>query len=256
MSEPDSLWLAAYVVIAFLTAGTVKGILGLGLPTVSLGFLGLALPPTQAASLVIAAALVTNVWQFLAGPETLAVARRLAPMMLAMVLGVWFGVDFMIGAQQAVVGMALGVLLIVYALLSLKRVVSRLPVRYEAGIGPAAGVLTGFLAGATGVMSMPGLAYLQAIGLERRLLVQALGLMFSVGTLALGALLWVNSSAWNALPRTTWLTLSVLATIAGLVGMRIGQALEKRLSGLWFRRLFSAWLVVIGVAIIWRNIGN
>jgi len=253
--ESIPLWLAAYVSLAFFTAGTVKGILGLGLPTISLGFLGLVLPPTQAASLIIIAALVTNIWQFFGGPAPLMVARRLAPMMLAMVLGVWFGVDFMIGTQQAVVGIVLGVLLIVYALLSLKKVVARLPSAYELPLGPLAGVMTGFLAGASGVMSMPGLAYLQAIGLERRYLVQALGLMFCTGTLSLGLLLWANAAAWEALPSYTWLGLSVLATFAGLAGMRIGQTLEKKLSGPGFRRLFSAWLVVNGIVIVWRNAG-
>jgi len=254
LTESLSVWLTAYVGLAFLVAGTVKGVLGLGLPMVSLGFLGLVLPPTQAASLIIIAALVTNLWQFLGGPAILLVARRLAPMMIAMVPGVWFGVDFMIGTQQAVVGVALGILLIVYALFGLKRLASRLAPNYEPALGPVAGVITGFLAGATGVMSMPGLAYLQAIGLERRYLVQALGLMFCVGTITLGALLWANASAWEALSPRVWLVLSLLATLSGLVGMRLGQALEKRLSGPGFRRLFSVWLVVNGVVIIWRNL--
>ncbi|HEY0288941.1 MAG TPA: sulfite exporter TauE/SafE family protein, partial [Pseudomonas sp.] len=45
--------LSALVLVAFLLAGTVKGMIGMGLPTVAMGMLGLAMLPTQAAALLI-----------------------------------------------------------------------------------------------------------------------------------------------------------------------------------------------------------
>ncbi len=45
--------LTLLVVITFLLAGTVKGVIGLGLPTIAMGLLGLAMPPAQAAALLI-----------------------------------------------------------------------------------------------------------------------------------------------------------------------------------------------------------
>ena len=53
----------------FILAGLVKGTTGLGLPTVAMGLLGLAMPPVQAAALLLVPSLVTNVWQLLAGPR-------------------------------------------------------------------------------------------------------------------------------------------------------------------------------------------
>src|ERR1700745_3883952 len=52
----------------FILAGLVKGVTGLGLPTVSMGLLGLAMSPVQAAGLLLVASLVTNLWQLFAGP--------------------------------------------------------------------------------------------------------------------------------------------------------------------------------------------
>ena len=56
-------------VATFLLAGFVKGVVGLGLPTVVMALLALALPPAQAAALLIVPSAVTNVWQFAAGPR-------------------------------------------------------------------------------------------------------------------------------------------------------------------------------------------
>ena len=46
---------------AFLVAGFVKGVIGLGLPTVAIGLLGLMMTPAQAAAIMVAPALITNV---------------------------------------------------------------------------------------------------------------------------------------------------------------------------------------------------
>jgi hypothetical protein len=56
----------------FLLAGLVKGVIGLGLPTVALGLLGLAMPPAEAAALLRVPSLAANAWQLLAGSGLIA----------------------------------------------------------------------------------------------------------------------------------------------------------------------------------------
>src|SRR5688500_12206198 len=69
------------VTATFLLAGFVKGVVGLGLPTIAMGLLSLAVAPAEAAVLLIVPSLVTNVWQLVAGPRVGALLRRLWPMM-------------------------------------------------------------------------------------------------------------------------------------------------------------------------------
>ena len=63
MFEPLLFFIAA----AFLLAGFVKGALGLGLPTVSMGLLAVTMPPSRALAIVIVPAIVTNIWQTFVG---------------------------------------------------------------------------------------------------------------------------------------------------------------------------------------------
>ena len=68
---------------AFLAAGFVKGVIGLGLPTVAIGLLGLLMTPAQAAAILVVPSLVTNIWQFAVGGHLLALVRRMWPMLMA-----------------------------------------------------------------------------------------------------------------------------------------------------------------------------
>ena len=80
----------AVAAATFLLAGFVKGVIGLGLPTVAMGLLAIVMTPAQAASLLVVPSLLTNVWQA-TGPVLVPLLRRLWPMLLGICLGTWLG---------------------------------------------------------------------------------------------------------------------------------------------------------------------
>src|SRR5215472_12961875 len=65
------------VAVVFALAGFVKGVIGLGLPTISMGPLAIVMPPVEAAAILILPSFITNVWQMLVGPSLRDVFRRL-----------------------------------------------------------------------------------------------------------------------------------------------------------------------------------
>ena len=79
----------AFIGLTFLLAGFVKGVVGLGLPTVAVGLLGLVMPPAQAAALLVAPSMVTNVVQLFSGPRFGTLLQRLWPMLVAICSGTW-----------------------------------------------------------------------------------------------------------------------------------------------------------------------
>ena len=117
--EPFPLLAAA---LAFLIAGFVKGVIGLGLPTVSIGLLSLVMAPAKAASLLIVPSFVTNVWQLASGPSFGRLARRLWPMLAGIVLGALAGTGLLTGSHAGQADVALGLLLMLYAGLGLTSV--------------------------------------------------------------------------------------------------------------------------------------
>ena len=63
----------AWIAAIFLLAGFVKGVIGMGLPTVAVGVLGLLMSPSQAAAVLILPSLVTNIWQAFAARPAIGV---------------------------------------------------------------------------------------------------------------------------------------------------------------------------------------
>jgi uncharacterized membrane protein YfcA len=245
----DTLSLAPMLFGIFLLAGMVKGLLGLGLPTVAMGLLGLAMPPVQAAALLLVPSLVTNVWQLLAGPRFAALIRRLWPMMLTVVVGTLAGSGIIAGAVASAASMGLGIALALYGLVGLLKPQLRIAPAVEPWAGPLAGAVTGFVTGATGVFVIPAVPYLGSLGLDRDDLVQALGLSFAVSTLALAAGLALH----GALPLATSGT-SLLAVLPALIGMWLGGWLRLRVRPETFRRGFFIGLLILGGELIWRGL--
>jgi hypothetical protein len=79
------------IAAVFLLAGFVKGVIGLGLPTIAMGLLALIMPTSKAAALLIVPSLVTNAWQMFTGGNLAALLRRPWPMLLGAWLATWRG---------------------------------------------------------------------------------------------------------------------------------------------------------------------
>ena len=60
----------------FLLAGTVKGLVGLGLPAISIALMSLFLPLSEAIALIALPTIVTNVWQAAVGGHFWHIVRR------------------------------------------------------------------------------------------------------------------------------------------------------------------------------------
>ncbi|HEX2887135.1 sulfite exporter TauE/SafE family protein [Vineibacter terrae] len=246
MSEASILLLSAIAAV-FLLAGFVKGVIGLGLPTVAMGLLGAIMAPAQAAALLIIPSFVTNIWQLVAGPRMWPLLRRLWLMMLGVCAGTWAGAGWLTGegAGRATVG--LGIALVVYALVSLAAVRLHVPAHAEPWLSPVVGAATGLVTAATGVFVIPAVPYLQALDLDKEELVQALGLSFTVSTVALAAGLARDGAFAASLAGT-----SLLALVPALAGMLAGQYLRLRVQPETFRRWFLLGLLALGAYLTLR----
>lgn len=230
-----------FIAATFLVAGWVKGVVGMGLPTVAMGALGLAMPPVQAAALLVIPSLVTNVWQLLAGPAFGRVLRRLAWMIVFVCLGTALGIRFLTSDTRWP-SLALGSVLAIYALLALFLPRLSVAARHEPVLGPVIGAATGVLTGATGVFVVPAVPYLSALGLTKDELIQALGLSFTISTVALALALGASGSY----PRDLAIA-SLAAVVPALAGMFLGQVVRDRLDPQVFRKWFFIAMLAVGL---------
>jgi uncharacterized membrane protein YfcA len=236
----STMFLTAIAAV-FLLAGFVKGMIGMGLPTVGVGLLGLMMSPAEAAAIIVVPSLVTNVWQAAAGGALREVARRLWPMLLGIGVGTWLGAVALPSAKSGQATIWLGVALVAYAVFGLCNLHPKTPPRHERWVGALAGIATGAVSIATAIFTIPGVPYVQSLGLDRDKLVQALGLSFTTSTVALAVALSQSGemNAGVALP-------ALAALAASLAGMAAGQKIRGLVSPRTFRLCFFIGLLVLG----------
>lgn len=244
----DSVLILSVTAGAFLLAGFVKGVIGLGLPTVAIGLLGIVMTPAQAAAILVVPSLITNVWQLVTGGDVMLLTRRLWPMLVGVCVGTLIGAATL-SANNPQAGIWLGIALILYAALGLAKVQFKAPPRHESWLGLIVGFLTGMATVATGVFVIPGVPYITALDFDRNRMVQALGLSFTVSTITLALALAYQGQFHNEVAWPAFLALGV-----ALVGMWFGQIIRNKVKAETFRLCFFLGLLALGVHLASRGL--
>ena len=232
------------LILVFLLAGTVKGVIGLGLPTVSLALLTVISDLKVAMALLLVPSAITNFWQAIQGPDTRAVVCRIWPFLAAATIAIFFGAMALNLVNLPLLSALLGLLLVIYAVSSLAGV--RIPpaLGRHRGFAVGMGMTNGLLTGMTGSFVVPGVMYLQSLELPKDLLIKAMGMLFLLSTVALGLAL----GRYDLLSSGT-LMLSSAAVLPAIAGMWLGKLVRDRLSEVTFRRTFYLALLVLGLYI-------
>lgn len=237
----------ALIGATFFVAGLVKGVIGLGLPTVALAVLTATLGLKPAMALLIIPALATNAWQAAVGGGLRDIIRRMGSLLFGVCAGTWIGVRILAGSDATLLASLLGVLLAAYAVASLLKVKLRHDVGSEPWLSPAVGTVNGVLTGLTGAFAVPALLYIEAMQFPRDRFVQAIGVLFLVSTVALGL-----SLGGQRIMTSDLALLSGAAVLPSLAGMVAGARIRHLLSEAAFRKTFFVSLLVLGAFIAIR----
>lgn len=243
----DNLTVVALTGLIFVAAGLVKGVLGMGLPTVAIGFLGLVIAPVEAAAMLVLPSLITNVWQLIAGPNFRALSKRFGTLLLGICLGTPFGVSFITSGNTQIVTAGLGIVLAIYGAFGLSAARLTVAPQSEWWLSPVMGFCTGILMGATGISALPVAPYFTALGLKKDDLIQALGLSFTVSSFGLAVGLLLTGQF-----QMTVAAASLVALIPAFAGMFLGQKLRNKMPQDLFKKYFFGGLLLLGVYMTYR----
>ncbi len=130
------------VAVAFMAADLVRGVVGMGLPNVSLALPTATLGVKQAIVLVLVPSFVTNLWQALAGNAMKDIVWRLWSLSTTASIGIWFGSALLARSNADLVAGFLGLLLCAYSGYSLAAPQIQPPGRHEPWLSPVVGAFT------------------------------------------------------------------------------------------------------------------
>jgi uncharacterized membrane protein YfcA len=162
--------------------------------------------------------------------------------MLCTFVGSLLNAGAMSGSRARYGTVALGLLLVIYAVIGLSQLRLHVARRDEKWVGGIIGLITGAISASTRVQVIPSMPFMQAIGMEKDELVQALRVFFTVVTLALS----VNVSASGLVTATTAVP-GATALACSLAGMFLGQTVRSKMPTESFRRWFLIAMIFLGL---------
>lgn len=239
-----------FVLIAiFIFGGFVKGALGIGLPTLLLGFLTFLYEPRTAVAMILLVIATTNMRQATVGGNMWDIVVRNKYYCIFASIGI-FAVA-LVGSKVPlpILLTSVGVSMTIFALTSLFAHIPRLNPKYDVQAQTVAGIGSGILGGLTAIWGPPLAIYLMSIKLQKDEFIQTLGVMFSVQSLFLVAGFIVSGEL------TGRIALIGLALIAPtFIGMYFGETFRKNLNTEQFTRAFLFVFLVLGLNLIRRGI--
>ena len=235
----------------FVLAGAVKGLIGIGLPTLAIGMLAQFIGAREAIALVIVPMLVANGWQVLRNDSPLASVRRVTIEYRVLILSLFVAIGVVALLAPAVpvvtVTFILGAVMTLFAVISLWREPARLSDRFDRLAQGVAGILGGIIGGISGIWAPPIIIYLSARRIDKQAFVETVGVLLfgSTAVLMCGYLL-----SGVLAPETALRSLAFIPP--ALVGFSIGERYRARVSGALFRKFVMSFFLLMGLNLIRR----
>jgi len=242
----DEFFLIALAV--YFLAGTVKGTIGIGLPTTSISLLGQLYDPRVAIALAIFPILITNIWQVYRTGEVKRTLRTYWPyaVVLAVVLWVFTGFSARISTTSLV--FVLGCVVVLFALSSLFFHPPELPKRFDRLGQVVGGALSGILGGLTAIWAPPMVIYFLARRLDKDDFVRASGVLLFVGSVPL-----LFGYLQNGLMTRDLALMSMAMIVPTLLGFALGEKIRHRVNAARFQKLILCLFLVMGLNLIRRS---
>jgi hypothetical protein len=245
----DTLTLIMIGAAVFLLAGTVKGTVGLGLPTTAIGVLSLVIAPRTAIVMTLLPMLIANAWQVWRMGGIVMTARRYAPFAVTLMLGVAVTTLLAAQASDRVIYGTIGGVIVMFAVVNLAVTVPPLPRRLDKPAQVFFGAIAGIMGGITAVWAPPMAIYLTAMQVQKDEFVRATGLLIFLGCLPL---IWGYAQTGQMTGQLT--LVSALMIGPTLAGFALGERLRRGMDQQRFRKVFLWIFLLLGLNLIRRAI--
>jgi len=250
----DFLGLGAAVLAAcaaaMIAGGTVKGVVGIGLPLVALPVMANFIPIPKAMALLILPSFATSVWQSFHGGLLAPSVRRFWPLLAGIGAGTIVSVQMLATFDVKVLYLVLGTLVAVFALLLHRRLVFSVPPRAEALLAPVAGAAAGLVGGLSMLFGTVYAIYLSGLRLGKEAMVAAISLANVWATIVLAA-----AMARFDLFGGADFTASLIALVPSFGGVLLGTWLRGRINEDLFRKTLAVVLFLIGLNLVRKALG-
>jgi len=251
MTPFDLRWLVAAA--AILVGGFMKGISGMGLPLVATPVIAALYDLPTAITVTMPATILSDLPILYTFRGESRHARRLAPVLvplaLGAVVGIWMGTSLLVRLSENLLRMVLGVLVLLFVVVTYYRLIPHLSEKAAARIGPIVGLGGGILQGAAGQSGPIISSYMYQLGLPRATFLFVINAFFLVADVS-----QVLSLMSRGLYTPARWQMAGVAALLSMPTLLVGLRVQKHLSEERFRRVVLAVLALTGLVLVIRGL--
>ncbi len=237
------------IIIIFFAGGIVKGLIGVGLPTVTLTFLSFVFDIKEAISIILIPVIITNLYQMINGKYLKQIINDTKVFQISALIFIFPGFYFLLIFKSNTVLIILALILIYNSALGLIKYEIKFKNFKSNYYQLSIGSLTGIVTGITGIYTMPFIFLIQSLKYKKNKIIQLMGLTFFIFSSA-QFLLFSLSDLIN----TKVLILSSVACVPIFLGVYLGTHLRENISETLFKLLFNIMLIFMGFLLIIKTI--
>lgn len=239
----------AFVSVSFLIAGSVKGLVGIGLPTTAIGLATLMVDPRTAIAVILFPMVTSNAWQLYRQGNVLRTARTYGLFAAVLLVSIWLTTLVTDDAPDRVLMAVLGVIILIFVAVNLTVTVPPLPRRFDKPAQIVMALAAGVMGGLTAVWGPPMMIYLASRQVPKDEFVSATGFLIFVGSLPLTA---AYIQAGHLTAPLAWVSLAMM--VPTFLGFAMGERVRNRISTERFRTVLLYIFLVLGLNLLRRAI--
>jgi len=236
----------ALILLAVFSGGFVKGCVGLGLPLIAIPVMSAIVDPRISVAILAPSMIVSNIMQARTGGHVLDTAFQFRWLLIPMVVCSGIGVMLITSAPIDLAKGIVGIIVILFALLTLSGKQPTVPKGADKFVRPLMGGLAGLIGGMTSFFGPPVIPYLMSLGLEKARFVQLMGMAFLLGSIPL-----LTGMILKGFAPPKVLIISGGAVASVFLGMYVGGLVRDHIPQAAFMKLVSLFLLIIGGKMLW-----
>ncbi len=237
------------VLLVFLVAGLVKGVLGFGLPIITMASLPFLVDVQSAIVLSAIVQPATNVFQLVSSGGVARAFHFSWPVLITLVPGISLGAWYLTSLDADTLLFLVGLTIVAFSVLELSGFRFRISPKKRIPTGLGMGAVAGVFGALTSLNGWAFIMYLMGIGLDRRDFRSAIALLFLVSGFFISTSFWIIGILDKKL-----LLLGAGVLVPAFFGMWIGDLIGQRIPAAVFRKILLVSLVFIGSAIATRGL--
>jgi uncharacterized protein len=244
-----TLQLYFLVFLVFLIAGGVKGLAGIGLPTIAISLMSQFIDPRAAISITLAPLVFSNLWQMLRMGHIWQTFRKYWICGTSLAVFLYISSQFAMRFSTQTLVFFLGVVVSLFSLTSLVFRPPFLKDKYDRPGQLAVGVASGLMGGVTAIWGPPILMFLLARRVEKEEFVRVIGVLLTIGSLPLVLSYWY---AGRFSGETSLVSLTMV--IPSIAGFAVGEHYRVRIRATSFNKMLLAGFLLLGLNLIRRAV--